>query len=72
MANNKKATVAKVIEISASSTKSFEDAIAFGVAKASKSVKNVRAAWVKDQQVEVTNGKVSCYRVNLKVTFEIK
>ncbi len=68
----KKSTVAKIIEISAESPKSFEDAVKEGVKRASKSVKNVRSAWVQDQSVEVTNGQVTAYRVHLKVTFELK
>jgi len=66
------ANVAKVAEISASSTKSFEDAIENGVARASKTLKNVVSAWVKDQQVEIENGKVTEYRVSMKITFILK
>jgi flavin-binding protein dodecin len=62
-------SVAKTIEISSESKKSFADAIAKGVAAASKSVKNVKSAWVKDQEVLVKDGKVDRYRVSLKVTF---
>ncbi len=62
-------TVAKVIEITAESTDSFEDAIRQGIARATDSVHNVRGAWVQEQQVVVSEGKVSAYRVNLKVTF---
>lgn len=62
-------SVAKVTEISASSTKSFEDAIENGISRASKTLKNVTSAWVKDQQVEVSNGKVTDFRVSMKVTF---
>ncbi len=62
-------SVAKVTEISASSKKSFEDAIEKGVERASKTLKNVTSAWVKDQQVEVEDGKVTEYRVSMKVTF---
>ncbi|MGH1426442.1 MAG: dodecin family protein [Arenicella sp.] len=62
-------SVAKVTEISASSKKSFEDAIEKGVERASKTLKNVTSAWVKDQQVEVEDGKVTEYRVAMKVTF---
>lgn len=65
-------SVAKVTEIIASSTKSFDDAVNRGVKRASKTLKNVVSAWVQDQQVEVKNGKVSSYRVNLKVTFILK
>lgn len=61
--------VAKVAEISASSKKSFENAIENGVARASKTLKNVVGAWVKDQQVEIEDGKVTEYRVSMKITF---
>ena len=62
-------SVAKHIEITAESTKSFEDAVQLGITTASDTVKGIRSAWVKDQQVMVTDGRVSLYRVNMKVTF---
>ena len=62
-------SVAKIIELSAESPKSFEDAIQDGIAKASKTVHNIKSAWVKEQHVVVDNGKVALYRVDLKVTF---
>ncbi len=62
-------TVARISEISSSSTKSFEDAINIGIARAVKTLKNVTGAWVQDQKLVVTDGKISAYRVNLKVTF---
>jgi flavin-binding protein dodecin len=62
-------SVAKIIEISAESPKSFEDAIVQGIAKASKSVHGIKSAWVKEQHVVVENDKVALYRVDLKVTF---
>jgi len=65
-------SVAKVIEIISSSEKSFEDAVAVGVEKASKSVKDITGAWVQDQSVKVKDGKVTKYRVVLKVTFVVK
>ena len=61
--------VAKVIEISSASDKSFEDAIQQGIAKAAESVKDIRGAWVKEQQVVVKDNKVVEYRIDLKVTF---
>lgn len=64
-------TVAKVIEISASSKKSFEDAVRNGVREANKSLKNISGAWVKDQEVGVKDGEVTEYRVKMKVTFVI-
>jgi len=65
-------SVAKVIEIIASSEKSFEDAVAKGVEKASESLKDITSAWVQDQSVKVKDGKVTKYRVVLKVTFVVK
>jgi len=65
-------SVAKVIEIIASSDKSFEDAVSNGVKKASESVKDITSAWVQDQSVKVKDGKVTKYRVVLKVTFVVK
>jgi dodecin len=65
-------SVAKVIEISASSDESFEDAISNGIAKASETVREIRAAWVKEQQVKVEGGKIAEYRVDLKVTFALE
>ena len=62
-------SVAKVIELTATSTKSFEDAIQQGIARATKTLKNVEGAWIKEQQVSIKNGKISGYRVNLMVTF---
>lgn len=62
-------SVAKVIEISAESATSFEDAIKQGIEKASQSVQNVKGAWVKDQQVVVEGNSIQSYRVDLKVTF---
>jgi len=62
-------SIAKVSEISATSPKSFEDAITQGIDRANKTLKNVKGAWVKDQEVTIDNGKVSGYKVILKVTF---
>ena len=62
-------TVAKVIEINAESSLSFEDAIQQGIAKASDSVHNIKGAWIKEQKVTVEGGKIVRYRVDLKVTF---
>ncbi len=64
-------SVAKVIEVSAISTKSFEDAIQVGVSKASKTVKGIKSVWVKDQEAEVKDGQVISYKVGMKVTFVI-
>ena len=62
-------SIAKVIELSAESKKSFDDAIASGVARATKTVKDVQGAWVKSMKVDVANGKIVNYRVVMKVTF---
>lgn len=65
-------SVARVTEIIASSTKSFEDAVNQGVARANKTLRNVKGAWVQDQTVKVKDGKITQYRVNLKVTFVLE
>ncbi len=62
-------SIARVTEIISSSNKSFEDAIEKGIARAAKTLKNVEGAWVKEQKVIVKKGKISEYRVDLKVTF---
>ena len=62
-------TVARISEISSVSKKSFEDAVVQGTERANKTLKNVKGAWVKDQEVQIENGKVSGYKVILKVTF---
>ena len=65
-------SVAKTSEITASSSKSFEDAIRHGISKMSKSVDNIESAWVKEQKVVVEDGEVAAYRVTMKVTFVVK
>ena len=65
-------SVAKVSEISCTSTKSFEDAINQGIARTSKTVRNVKSAWVKEQQVRCENGRITEYQVNLMVTFVLE
>lgn len=65
-------TVARVTEISATSTNSFEAAIAEGVARATKTLRNVKSAWVKELRVEVENDRISNYQVNLLVTFVLE
>lgn len=66
------ASVAKVSEISAKSDKSFEDAIQTGIARANKTLRNITSAWVKEQQVQVKDGKVIGYQVNMLVTFVLE
>ena len=65
-------SVAKVIEITSTSRVSFDDAIKQGVARASDTISGITGAWVKDQSVDVKDGKVTEYKVALKVTFIIK
>ena len=64
--------VLKVIEVLSNSTKSWEDATQKAVKEASKTVKNIKSAYVQDQSVVVKDGEVAEYRVNLKLTFEVK
>jgi hypothetical protein len=62
-------SIAKISEISSTSTESFEDAIQQGISRATKTLRNVRSAWVKEQHVRVVDGRVSEYQVNMMVTF---
>lgn len=62
-------SVARVSEISSMSETSFEDAIAKGVERATETLRNVKSAWIKEQEVQVENGKISAYKVNMLVTF---
>lgn len=64
-------SVAKVIEISSESKKGFEDAIQQGIKRAGVTLKNIKSAWIQEQQVVVSKGKVVGYRVNMKVTFVV-
>ena len=61
--------VAKVSEISAISTVSFEDAIQRGLARAGKTIRNIRSAWIKEQTVRLDKGKITEYQVNMLITF---
>jgi len=65
-------SVAKITEISSTSSKSFEDAVEKGVERANKTLKNVTGAWVADQSVTVKDGKVDSYNVRMKITFVLK
>ena len=65
-------SVDRVTEIISSSPRGFEDAIESGVERAHKTLQNVRSAWIKDQNVLVEKGKITEYRVSLKVTFVLK
>jgi hypothetical protein len=62
-------SVAKITEIQASSTKSFDDAMRAGIARAEKTLRNLTGAWIKSQKLVIENGKITEYRVLLKVTF---
>ena len=64
-------SIAKVSEISATSTKSFADAIDQGISRANKTLRNVRSAWIKEQQVRVKKGAITEFQVNMMVTFVI-
>lgn len=65
-------TVARVTEISSSSTKSFEDALQQGIQRASKTLRNLKSAWIKEQQIDIDNGRITRYRVNMLVTFVLE
>jgi flavin-binding protein dodecin len=65
-------SVARVVEISSTSDKSFEDAIQQGIARAAKTLRNVRSAWVKEQEVSVEADRIASYKVNLMVTFVLE
>ena len=62
-------SIARVTEISSTSTKSFEDAIQSAVTRATETLRNVRSAWVKEQQIKIDNGTIVEYQVNLMITF---
>ena len=64
-------SVAKVSEISATSSKSFEDAVQQGLARAAKTLRGIQAAWIKEQRVRCDNGRIVEYQVNMMVTFVI-
>jgi flavin-binding protein dodecin len=62
-------SVARVTEITSTSSQSFEDAIQTGLERATKTLKNVKSAWIKEQTVELENDAISVYRVNMMITF---
>lgn len=62
-------SVARITEISSNSDKSFEDAIEQGIARAATTLHNIRSAWIKEQEVQVDNGRISSYKVIMKITF---
>ena len=61
--------VARVTEISSTSEKSFNDAVQQGVLRATKTLRNVRSAWIKEQRVDIKDGRIAEYQVNMMVTF---
>ena len=65
-------SVAKVTEITATSTKSFEDAIGSGIERANETIDHIEGAWIKEMKVRVKEGKVKEYRVNMKLTFVLR
>jgi flavin-binding protein dodecin len=64
--------VAKVTEITATSSKSFDDAVRVGLARASETLSGIQGAWVKEQKVDVRDGEITGYRVNMQVTFVLE
>jgi dodecin len=65
-------SIARVVEITATSEKSFEDAIQQGVARASKTIRQIKSAWIKEQEVKIENQKIVGYKVNMLVTFVLE
>lgn len=65
-------SIARITEISSTSKKSFEDAIQSGVSRATQTLRNVRSAWVKEQQIRIEDGKIAEYQVNLMITFVLE
>jgi flavin-binding protein dodecin len=65
-------SVAKITEISATSTVSFEDAIRVGIERATKTLRHVQGAWIKEQRVEIEEGRIIGYQVNLLITFVLE
>lgn len=64
--------VARVTEITATSEKSFEDAIHQGISRATKTLRNVRGAWIKEQRLDIENDRIQRYQVNMLVTFVLE
>ena len=62
-------SVARITEISATSNQSFDDAVQQGIARATKTLRNVTSAWIKEQQVKIENGRATTYQVNMLITF---
>ena len=62
-------TVARVVEISAESATSFDDAVSTGVERAARTLRDIKSAWIKEQHVDVADGRITGYRVHMLVTF---
>ncbi|MGH1438486.1 MAG: dodecin family protein [Cellvibrionaceae bacterium] len=65
-------SVARITEVTSSSKKSFDDAVEDGVKRACETLKNVKSAWVTDQEVSIEDGKITEYKVRMKITFVLK
>jgi len=65
-------TIAKIIEVSSDSSVSFQDAIESGIQRAERTVKNVKGAWISEQKLTIENGKITNYRVMMRLSFVIK
>lgn len=65
-------SIAKSVEISSSSSTSFDDAVKKGIEKASESLRDIKGAWVSEQKVDVENGKIVDYRVTMRITFVLE
>ena len=65
-------SVAEVTEITSTSTKSFDDAVQAGIARASKTLQNIKGAFINGMKVDIDNGRITSYRVDMKVTFILK
>ena len=65
-------SIAKVTEITSMSSKSFEAAVEEGVARASKTIRNIKSVWIQDQEAIVDNGKVTAFKVSMKLTFVVE
>lgn len=65
-------SVARITEISATSTKSFEDAVQHGIQRATATLRNVRSAWIKEQEVQVEGDRITAYKVIMKITFVLE
>ncbi len=65
-------SVAKVVELTASSPTSFDDAVKNGIDKAAETLRNIQGAWVSEQKLDVEDGKISAFRVTLRITFLVE